>query len=457
MIKIYNDIITPIDFLIGPIVLFILYAKIRKDRNKLYKNTPLYGYYQLAFTLRVIGCILSACMYQYYYHGGDTFAYYHGTISIWNILWDNPSLLYEAFTGKANEFSFELYNYFRETNATEFLHEESTYMVLKIGGLIGLFTFKSYLSIGFVLTYFSFRGCWLMFLTFSDLYPKLHKQIAISTLFIPSVFFWGAAGLMKDTITMACIGYMTFHSYQIFLKGKIRISSILKLLVCFYLTFIIKAYIIIAFLPALFVWIFFSYESKIRNKYLKILARPIFICFAFLMVMFFYQVLSSGSKRYSEDALLGYVEGIQGDHSDTKRGGRESAYTLGHIELTPIGILKKVPAAINVALFRPYLWELRKPIFLPSALEGFLSLLFSLFIFYKVGIIQTIKNLFSDPNVLFCMTFSLIFAFAVGFTSFNFGALARFKIPAIPFYFLSLVILHSKIKKKPKKMLPVEE
>jgi hypothetical protein len=229
------------------------------------------------------------------------------------------------------------------------------------------------------------------------------------------------------------------------------------LLVCFYLTFIIKAYIIIAFLPALFVWIFFSYESKIRNKYLKILARPIFICFAFLMVMFFYQVLSSGSKRYSEDALLGYVEGIQGDHSNTKRGGRESAYTLGHIELTPIGILKKVPAAINVALFRPYLWELKKPIFLPSALEGFFSLLFSLFIFYKVGIIQTIKNLFSDPNVLFCMTFSLIFAFAVGFTSFNFGALARFKIPAIPFYFLSLVILHSKIKKKPKKMLPVEE
>ena len=34
------------------------------------------------------------------------------------------------------------------------------------------------------------------------------------------------------------------------------------------------------------------------------------------------------------------------------------------------------------------------------------------------------------------------FAFAVGFTSFNFGALARYKIPCMPFYVIALFLLH---------------
>ena len=39
------------------------------------------------------------------------------------------------------------------------------------------------------------------------------------------------------------------------------------------------------------------------------------------------------------------------------------------------------------------------------------------------------------------LIFSLVFAFAVGLSAYNFGALARFKIPALPFYFIALIIL----------------
>jgi hypothetical protein len=45
------------------------------------------------------------------------------------------------------------------------------------------------------------------------------------------------------------------------------------------------------------------------------------------------------------------------------------------------------------------------------------------------------------------LVFSVIFAFAVGFTSFNFGALARYKIPFMPFYFIALFILADAQKK----------
>ena len=39
-----------------------------------------------------------------------------------------------------------------------------------------------------------------------------------------------------------------------------------------------------------------------------------------------------------------------------------------------------------------------------------------------------------DPNLVFCLVFSIIFAFAVGISSYNFGALSRYKIPCLPFY-----------------------
>jgi hypothetical protein len=38
----------------------------------------------------------------------------------------------------------------------------------------------------------------------------------------------------------------------------------------------------------------------------------------------------------------------------------------------------------------------------------------------------------------------LIFAFAVGISSYNFGALSRYKIPCLPFYALGLVLVYYK-------------
>jgi hypothetical protein len=55
-----------------------------------------------------------------------------------------------------------------------------------------------------------------------------------------------------------------------------------------------------------------------------------------------------------------------------------------------------------------------------------------------------------DPNIIFCLIFSLIFAFAVGISSYNFGALSRYKIPCLPFYAAFLFILLSNGKTETK-------
>jgi hypothetical protein len=45
-----------------------------------------------------------------------------------------------------------------------------------------------------------------------------------------------------------------------------------------------------------------------------------------------------------------------------------------------------------------------------------------------------------------CFIFAVIFAIAVGASTTNFGALSRYKIPCMPFYFILLMLLYGKAK-----------
>jgi len=77
-----------------------------------------------------------------------------------------------------------------------------------------------------------------------------------------------------------------------------------------------------------------------------------------------------------------------------------------------------------------------------SGLENLFMLGFSLYILINIKFAILIRSLFSNPLLVFAFLFSLFFAFSVGLTTANYGALARLKIPCIPFYLSSLFILY---------------
>jgi len=54
----------------------------------------------------------------------------------------------------------------------------------------------------------------------------------------------------------------------------------------------------------------------------------------------------------------------------------------------------------------------------------------------------------SEANIFlfFTVYFSVFFAFSVGLTTSNFGSLVRYKIPAIPFFLISLIIISATYK-----------
>jgi hypothetical protein len=143
-----------------------------------------------------------------------------------------------------------------------------------------------------------------------------------------------------------------------------------------------------------------------------------------------------------------FIKSISGDQG--------SGYDLGPIDFTPVGMLKKFPLAVNVSLFRPYIWETRKPIQMLNAIEAFMFMWITIKVLITVGPRRTWATIKSDPTIQFCLIFAIIFAFSVGISSGNFGALSRYRIPCLPFYAMAMMFIYYKHNPQSKNILSLK-
>jgi hypothetical protein len=67
-------------------------------------------------------------------------------------------------------------------------------------------------------------------------------------------------------------------------------------------------------------------------------------------------------------------------------------------------------------------------------------------VLFKVGPRKIYTQVSKEPLLIFSVVFSIFFAFSVGLTTSNFGALVRYKIPAVPFYLSAMLILYQRNK-----------
>ena len=437
------------DLIVGPLVFLVLLLIVLQWRNTTYKNSKIGKFLLPAFLLRVVGAVLSAFMYQYYYNGGDTFGYYHGSLTILDALINTPSLGMELMLESGKDLSWPAKLISLNMTHAMIPNDPET-LVTRIGVLALLPTFKSYIGCSLLISFFAFMGCWKIYKTFVYYYPHLYNRLGYATLFIPSVFFFGT-GLLKDPITLGALGYLTYHMDKVFIRRKFSIWSLLIIGICGYAIAIIKIYIILGFLaPAVF-WIALKNVNRIKNKFIRTFLWPILLVISigggYLGVT---TIGASLSQRFSSpEAILEQASSVQSYLKKKTVRNEGTGYDLGDIDVTnPISLIKSIPRSINVTLFRPYIWEMSKPINVPAGIEAMLTFFLTVFVFLKVGIWRTIKQIFKNPDVFFCIIFSLIFAFFVGFATANFGSMIRYKIPMMPFYFVALVLLIDKSKRK---------
>lgn len=431
-------ILSGIDFALLPLFLLLWYGFFMAVRNQKYRNEPvLYGHFLRAWSFRVLGALLTALMYQYYYRYGDTFYYFVGAGDLQRALSTNLSAGWEIMTEEYDSWSSLTKNYL--TYHITFRNDGGLFLV-RIAAVLGLMFGGSYFGMSLGMTAFAFLGCWRLYRVFYDLYPHLHRPLAYAILYLPSVCFWGT-GVMKDSLTIGALGVFLHGVYFLLIKRRRILSSLFWIYVGALLMIKIKIYIFLSIAPAIMLWLALMYQKRIQSAALRLMFGPFLLVAGLGGGVFALQRVSSMSDKYSFENIMEQAALTQWWISISTENSDGTGYSLGEIDPSLGGMLRLLPKAINVTLFRPYLWEARKPIVMPSALESLFALFFTLYVVFKIGLRYLLKAIFTDPVVPFCLVFALFFAFAVGFTSMNFGALARYKIPCMPFYFTALILL----------------
>ncbi|HTM66295.1 MAG TPA: hypothetical protein VL093_08245 [Flavipsychrobacter sp.] len=432
--------ISLLDYLLLPFFLVLIFVVASFIRDNLYpEGHPWRQYFMPGLIVKIAGAIFIGLIYQYYYGGGDT-ANYHYHAKIINsafsespVKWFNLVLHIPAwYDGDYSHYISQMWWY----------EAPSEYTVASIIALLGIVTFTTYLPTAVLFGAISFTGIWALFRTFATKYPAYTKQIAWCTLFIPSTVMWGS-GIFKDTICMFGLGWLTYGAFRMLVQRDFSVKNVILTVISFILIAKIKLYILLAFIPALALWILFTYSHKIPSAASRIFVKMLVIVGCVGGFLVFSQKFAAELGKYSLENVAqtsyvtsSYIASVSGDDG--------SAYSLGDLDPSIMGMLKKFPLAVNVSLFRPYIWETRKPLQLLNAIEAFMFMWVTIKIILSVGLRRTWRTISGDPTIQFCLIFTIIFAFAVGLSSGNFGALSRYRIPCLPFFGLALVLIYYK-------------
>ncbi len=426
------------DLIVTPLLVIVLYTLMYLVRPYATDSVNR-RYFFPAFTLKVIGALAVGFIYQYYYNGGDTFNYHtHGSRHIWEAFLDDIGVGLDLLFSDGSHVS----GTYKYSSKIWYFRDPHSFFVVRIASFLDIFTFSSYTGTAVLFSLISFGGAWLMFITFYRITPALHRWAAVSCLFIPSVFFWGS-GIFKDTITLAALGVAFYCMFQIVVEKRISIFFyIIGLLLSAWVIFSIKKYILLCFAPVMMFWVFTRLLSSIRSVVLKIVLVPIAIVPVLFLSFFVVSKIGEEDKRYNVDQLAKTAQITAYDirYGWGARTGEGSGYTLGELDGSWQSMVRLAPAAVNVSLFRPYPWEVRSPLMILSALESLGFLLLTLAILFKSGI-RIFRYLFR-PEVIVCLGFAIVFAFAVGVSTYNFGTLSRYKIPLLPFYAMGLGFIY---------------
>jgi hypothetical protein len=434
------------DLFLGPLYLIFLYLIAYWVRpavtNKFTKQFFIPG-----LTLKFIGAIGLGLIYQFYYKTGDTFSYlYHAKI-ILSAFNQSSSIGLKLLLDNGGSTDPAIFPY----TSGMFWHQPHSpeLFLSRIAAALGLLCFGNYTVIALLFAAISFSGMWALYMTMAKIRPHVYKELGWVVFYVPSLFFWGS-GLLKDSLCIGSLGWLFYSFYLGAIQKKAWSKSLIIGFIAAYAIYSIKVYILLCFLPAALLWVFNENNARIKNQTVRLLIKPIFFAVGGAIAFYAATNLTKGDEKYDIDKL-GERSKITADYLyETSLKQEGSGYYLGKQDGTIGGMAKLAPQAIATSLFRPFLWEARNPVMLLSALEAAFFLFFTLRIFWRTGVFATLKTIVNTPVLLMSFVFSLVFAASVGITSSNFGTLARYKIPLIPFYLGGLFVLQSVIKENTK-------
>jgi hypothetical protein len=431
-----------LDFLLLPIYFGLFYLigssiAQRNNNNKFYRL-----YYMRGLRYKMLGSIGFALIYVFYYKGGDSINFFVVIRPLFKLFFSNPSSFFSFVFSYNAQYPGEAFWEAAQTAAFYLLRGTPSLTVIKVGAFFDVLCLNSFFSLCLCFAFISYQFQFKAFALIASIYPTVHKRLAQAFIMIPSVIFW-SSGLGKDSIMFGSIMMLFYSYYKLVIKRENFVKYLILTLLVGFLISLIRAFILFTVVPCLLIMTVTYYRNAIGSSVLRFLIGPFFILAGVGGSIVFVRGIGSEVQSYSIESLQKKAEGFQSWHTYLGKTEGGSSYSLGgSVEYTAGGVVKQAPVALIYSLFGPFIWQVRNPIMLLSAGESLILLYFTFIMLRNRRIYSLFGILVGDHIITFCIPFSIILGIAIGLTSFNFGALVRYRIPILPFFATALIIIN---------------
>jgi len=362
----------------------------------------------IIFFLKVIAAIFYGWVGIYY--GGyakmwDTWAFHTSGLYEYHLLQTDPheyltNLFRNGYEDGMNRFFESRNSYWNDLKGNVFVKMLSVFDLLSQGHYYVNVIFYSFLSL---------FGPIALYRVMKDAFPGKKRLILFSLFGFPSFLYW-TSGIHKEGMIFTGIAISLYCIYFAHKEGRFSGKKIIALLLSVILVLILRNFVAILLIPALF-------TLYIANKYKKH-ALLIFSSLYVLFIILFFNIRQVIPRLDFPGAVVEKQQAF----IKIKRG--KTTVPIKALEPTALSFLENTPQALTLTIIRPYPKDVHHLLSLVSVIEMNLLYLLVLLFLWK-------RN--RDPMDRNLIYFCLFFAFSVLL------AIVRYRTVVIPFLVIPLV------------------
>ncbi len=385
-----------------------------------------------AFLVKILASFTLYYIYTYHYtdrSSADIFKYFDDSKVIFDSLLRKPLDFISIVTGIGNDQPY-FDQYYQKMNNWYGIYPSNIYgdghLLIRFNALIRIISLGNYHIHALVMCLLSFIGITGIYKFASTKLPRKNKILFILLFFFPSVVFW-SSGILKEGLIFFSLG-LILYLIDLMINTRAGILKCLLLIFSFLILRYTKFYIFLIFIPLCLAYLWSLKASILKSglKYVLILSVTVllglFIGFLFPQ----YDIIHILVRKQNDFLLLA---------QNTNAG---SIINVDPLQDSISSVVTAILPGFIRVLTLPYPWDLRNIFSIIPAAENIFSLLMLLTV-----LVWHKKN--EDDSFFWLCLFFFCFVYSViGLMTPVIGAIVRYKVIAIPFYFSGLLFLWDK-------------
>ncbi|OKL39413.1 hypothetical protein [Pontibacter flavimaris] len=378
-------------------------------------------YFWPALGLKVLFALAFAVFRYSYAASSDTHVYQAASVQLLEYAQQNPVgylkfLLTNQFESEALQASLPF---------TEYPDFTNSFFFIKLLSVLNLATAGQYYLNNLYLALFSFWGSVYLVSGLARVLPKYKLAAVMAFLFFPSVVFW-SVGVMKEPVMFGSMCWLIGVALAFAHGHRLSVWGWLLLPLQLYLFIKIKLFYAALLLPLLLAYVLVQ-RLKVYFKPLQLLRTQLLL----LLVLAGMAVLVVMWQRsvFNPDFILWNLEN---NYSSLLHRSQHAPHIdLGNLEPTLSSMLLSYPEAALSSIYRPFIGESWKPLYLLSALENLLLLLLTGMA--MASAFRKEAGIKIELLHVVLLVFILVMAGVTGLSTPNFGTLSRYRLVYLPF------------------------